>query len=463
MFGPACGAARRRHAAHPDSPRTSPGITFAAFGDTCREPTVATRPGCRRAQALHLRNPFRGGRQGVVPQSHGRGAGMIGVACERQQPAALARRSHPPRQRQTQTFQHRALLDVELQIARSSPARGALRADRAGIEPEVANRFAYGDAVGIAPVQQCWSSVPVNARLPMNGKAEAHAFFFGKADDFERQAAAAVSTSAMPSTTPRMPSNAPAFGTVSRCEPIISRGASGCPVNAAQITRRIDAHPHPEPLASSPQSRWTSRIGGERKVRVVRPGSSLIRRQLAAAVDYPCAGQSATFMIPGRCCSRRARAAAAHDSSLAVIVDSETNRDLVEEGRSPACCAEILARLKHQFVSCPSRSDSAVSKRRVRAAIGIGHVPTPAEPRRSAARQRFPPPGCPGRYPEREWKSAPCLSLQRQPQAAVRRPRIRVDAHRVALLRDRVPGAVIALPDESPRSPESPASIFSPI
>ena len=74
-----------------------------------------------------------------------------------------------------------------------------------------------------------------------------------------------------------MPSYAPAFGTVSRCEPISRRGASAC---AAGISPR--RFPAASTRTSAPSdfiqpaiSRWQSRMGGDKNVRRVLPASSV--------------------------------------------------------------------------------------------------------------------------------------------------------------------------------------------
>ena len=79
---------------------------------------------------------------------------------------------------------------------------------------------------------------------------------------------------------------APASGTVSRCEPMNNRGLPGD--EAGYTPRRLPASSiradMPARCIQAPRYPCMSRIGGERKVRVVRPGSSekpARRRQLS--------------------------------------------------------------------------------------------------------------------------------------------------------------------------------------
>ena len=194
---------------------------------------------------------------------------------------------------------------------RSGVGREARGGQVGGIETEGANGVEDRARTG---ARQCAGE----STAADEGHAEAYAFFFGKADDFNalaRRGSPRASTSAMPRTTPRMPSNAPALGTVSRCEPMTRRVVELRRANAAQIAGRIDTiRPCRARRIHAPSRRWTSCIGGERNVRVVRPGSSRATREIAAVLRSLCPPDA--LMIRDKCCSRGAPAAAARDSSL---------------------------------------------------------------------------------------------------------------------------------------------------
>src|ERR1700733_114503 len=124
------------------------------------------------------------------------------------------------------------------------------------------------------------SSSPISARLPRKGllkrtpsSSEKPMTSIAKGRCWPPN----CSTTARPSTTPRMPSKAPALGTESRWDPMRRRGQLA--VRPGQTPRRL-------PMASTRtvmpaasiqlfKSACTSCIGGERKRRVVSPATSV--------------------------------------------------------------------------------------------------------------------------------------------------------------------------------------------
>ena len=94
---------------------------------------------------------------------------MAGRADERHVRACLAGDGVDDAKRQIEVFEHRPLLDVELEIAERFRRRTRV-GDPAGIETEVAGsrREACGPPASRA-IEQPASNVPASARLPMNG------------------------------------------------------------------------------------------------------------------------------------------------------------------------------------------------------------------------------------------------------------------------------------------------------
>ena len=152
-----------------------------------------------------------------------------------------------------------------------------------GVEAEVADRLGDADAVAIGARECLCIEFADEREAAEEGLAEAHALFFGEADDLDREgrgcACASSSTMATPRTTPRMPSKAPALGTVSRCEPMRRRGASGRETRQERRAdcrrRRCDCHAgglHP------PRTGYGPVHGGVRKGGWFRRGPRCRRR-----------------------------------------------------------------------------------------------------------------------------------------------------------------------------------------
>src|SRR5438876_6755671 len=123
------------------------------------------------------------------------------------------------------------------------------------------------------------STRPTSSQLPINGtpnrtpSSSENPITSSDNGGFEPRE---KSTSPTASTTPNTPSNAPAFGTVSRCDPIRILGAAGeVPAkNPRKFPTASTDTVMPRAFIHEETSRWQSRIGGERKVRRVPPASS---------------------------------------------------------------------------------------------------------------------------------------------------------------------------------------------
>ena len=126
-------------------------------------------------------------------------------------------------------FKHRALLDVDLDEADGTLVGDGILAI-SGIEAEIRNGLTDRGSFGIFEREHCWIEAAGNRAAADEGDAEAHAFFFRECDDFEGEGQTesfADSTSSRANTTPSTPSKAPASGTVSMCEPRMSRSVDG--------------------------------------------------------------------------------------------------------------------------------------------------------------------------------------------------------------------------------------------
>ena len=165
------------------------------------------------------------------------------------------------------------------------------------VKPKVENRPADRDAT-VSLRESNSIDLTRHGTAPYKRNAKPHALLLRKRNNLNREGEllpSSISTSASASTTPRTPSNAPAFGTVSRCEPMTSRGASGrCPdkVHADFPLHHCDRQLrgfHPGTHLS-----MHGRAAGERKVRVVSPGTSVIcaRSRHRAMI---CAARDAAF------------------------------------------------------------------------------------------------------------------------------------------------------------------------
>ena len=200
-------------------------------GSTATVPTVHTT----RASAVvwRLRDLAKGerglrrGEKGITPHRDRRGSGVRGLADEPQHVALDAERPEHDAGGLVHRLEHRALLDVQLEIRvrvdrlQLGDARRAC--DRARRRCRAARREA-----------RCPACRPARARRPLQAAAggrgseqaapETRALFVGPVDDSERPAGRCPQTrhrsAASPASTPSAPSSQPPFGTESRWPPI---------------------------------------------------------------------------------------------------------------------------------------------------------------------------------------------------------------------------------------------------
>ncbi len=159
------------------------------------------------------------------------------------------------------------------------------------------------------------------------------------------------------------------------------------------------------------------------------------RGESAAARARQWSGRS--IRIPGRCCSRTARAAAARGSARS----SRRCRNGSPPGpetadRRAACrCAEIFRRVKDQFDRCRRAGRSPESSGSVGAAVAIGGRGSARASRRSCVMRnssmRMPDAGWPRRQVEDvRGESRPCYLRKVRPRQPIGRTRIGEDAER---------------------------------
>ena len=148
-------------------------------------PTVATSPERSSRFAFDGNDPFRGGGDGVAAEMHRRGAGMIGAADKREFDAALAGDGFDDAERQPELFENRALLDVKFQDSRTYRPSQRACGISAGFNPNF--RWPRERKFPRASLRSSSSFIePANERAAADERhAEANAFFFGKADDFD--------------------------------------------------------------------------------------------------------------------------------------------------------------------------------------------------------------------------------------------------------------------------------------
>ena len=81
---------------------------------------------CTRSERFYAAHPLRGCGNGIEPQMHGRRARMIGCACKGEQQPGLTCDCLHHTQRESKTFKHGTLLNVEFEIRHSigGEARG---------------------------------------------------------------------------------------------------------------------------------------------------------------------------------------------------------------------------------------------------------------------------------------------------------------------------------------------------
>ena len=238
-----------------------------------------TGRGLRRR--LDLENPLRRARQRVAAAGHRRRAGMIGRTGETDVALESDRRSS--RRCRAAGRVRRAPGPVRCGTRDSRRASGATALRRQAWDRARSRRIASRTVRPAASGRRrSASSQRADERAAADERhTEAHAFFLRKADDLDGER----EPSCRPADRPaRCPSRRrarrrtrPACGTVSRCEPMNKRGAAG--VDPAYTPRRLPAASTrtvmPTRCIHPRRRECTSRIGGDRNVRVVNPGSSV--------------------------------------------------------------------------------------------------------------------------------------------------------------------------------------------
>ena len=239
--------------------------------------------------ALDFDDPLRGGGEGVAAQRHGRGAGVVGLAREGELEARLANDGLDHGERGVTFFEHRTLLDVDLERGEGIGRERAGDGDAVGVEAEgsavgeVTDGIGDGDALRVGAGEMLRRELADGGQRGEEREAEAHAFLFGEGNELDVEGQAAWRRAARwrrgASRTPRGPSKAPALVTVSMWEKRTKVGASACA--EGRMARRLPASSvravRPAWRIHHARRVWASRVAGERKRRVVSPGTSVMR------------------------------------------------------------------------------------------------------------------------------------------------------------------------------------------
>ena len=104
----------------------------------------------------------------------------------RRQPCRARDRSDDA-DRKVLRFQHRALLDMQLEIGQQFAPRSRGGADMIGIEAELPQRIAHGNAGGIAPIQHALVESAGDRAAAEQRRGEPNALLVGEADDLDRE------------------------------------------------------------------------------------------------------------------------------------------------------------------------------------------------------------------------------------------------------------------------------------
>ena len=126
-----------------------PGMTLGAPGSTSIDPTVADQALVRASHGTVLDRQDHLGRrrQRILAQRHRHGAGMAGMAGDRDpKPAGTVDRGDDA-DRQLELLEHRPLLDMDLDIAQHALAPAGDGRDRRGIAAEAAQGCLEMDAL----------------------------------------------------------------------------------------------------------------------------------------------------------------------------------------------------------------------------------------------------------------------------------------------------------------------------
>ena len=236
--------------------RACPGTTFAAFGRISRMPVVATKwpvPARRRihAPARDDEQHERGGRERRIPAIvHRRRAGVIGGAVEHDLDAGDADDRGDEAEVDPVVLEHRALLDMQFEIARDvasaapAPSRCHVAADAVDGVGRASRRSDWCRPAACRRARPPWRGCRRRRRRIRSAPRRGNPRPRWRARARYRAACIARTTSSA-AMTPAGPSKRPPEGTVSECEPSMMVRASGSAPSRRPIrlARGIDAAP----------------------------------------------------------------------------------------------------------------------------------------------------------------------------------------------------------------------------
>src|SRR5260370_10706914 len=129
-------------------------------------------------------DPFGGSGHRVVAEMHWRGAGVVGLACEREWHAGLSGDCTDDNERGCFALKDRALLYVDLEIGEGI-ARQGYRWKLFGFEAEVADSFHYAYAIFARAGESLFVEFADQSEAAEEWLVEADTFLFREADDFD--------------------------------------------------------------------------------------------------------------------------------------------------------------------------------------------------------------------------------------------------------------------------------------
>ncbi len=148
-------------------------------------------------------------------------------------------------------FEHRALLDMQLEIGQQFAAGARGGADMIGIEAEFLQRLAHGDAGGIAHLQHAFVEGAGDRAAAEQRGGEAHALLVGKAGDLDRERQPLAAPVQIGDAGDRsdhaerpVPFAGVAHGVVMRAEHQAWQTRRGALIAAADIADRIEMRVH---------------------------------------------------------------------------------------------------------------------------------------------------------------------------------------------------------------------------
>ena len=176
---------------------------------------------------------------------------MAGHAGENDRQPGRARDRGHDADRQVLAFEHRPLLDMQFDIAMQfAPAPGR-RADMIGIEPELRQRLAHGEAGFVFGIQRGYIEGAGDGAAAEQGRGEPHAFLIGETDDFDRKRQATPASVQIRHAGNRgdhperpIPLAGVAHGVVMRSQHQARQARTIALVTAANIADRIEMRAH---------------------------------------------------------------------------------------------------------------------------------------------------------------------------------------------------------------------------